>query len=219
PAPASQPRQEQPTEPAHDLASEDVGRHLLEDEHSPAPGTRGHILVVDDNQMNRELLARGLHRQEHYFALAVNGRQALDVLSSGAFDVVLLDIMMPELDGFQVLQHIKADPRVRHTPVIMISALDDMAAVVRCIEMGAEDYLPKPFDPVLLQARVGACLEKKRLRDQEVRHLTELAEWNRTLERRVQEQVAQVEQLGRLKRIVSPQLTELIAAGGSAGTL
>jgi adenylate cyclase len=97
----------------------------------------------------------------------------------------------------------------------MISALDELQSVVRCIELGAEDYLPKPFDPVLLQARIGACLEKRRLRDQEVRHLAELAEWNRTLERRVQEQVAQVEQLGRLKRFFSPQLAELIVAGGA----
>jgi DNA-binding response OmpR family regulator len=155
---------------ASPMPSAEAPDHLFEDE-SEAPGLRGHILVVDDNQLNRELLARGLHRQGHYFALAVNGKQALEVLSSGAFDVVLLDIMMPEMDGFQVLQHIKADPRLKHTPVIMISALDDMAAVVRCIEMGAEDYLPKPFDPVLLQARVGACLEKKRLRDQELDYL------------------------------------------------
>jgi len=114
-----------------------------------------------------------------------------------------------------VLQELKADERLHDIPVLMISALDELASVVRCIELGADDYLPKPFDPVLLQARIGACLEKKRLRDREVRHLAELAEWNRTLEERVREQVAQVERLGRLKRFFSPQLAELIVAGGA----
>jgi class 3 adenylate cyclase len=101
----------------------------------------------------------------------------------------------------------------------MISALDEMESVIRCIELGAEDYLPKPFDPVLLRARIGACLEKKRLHDQEVRHLAELAEWNRTLEQRVAEQVAQLERLGRLKRFFSPQLAEAIVAGGAEDPL
>ena len=97
----------------------------------------------------------------------------------------------------------------------MISAVDEIESVVRCIELGAEDYLPKPFDPILLRARIGACLEKKRLRDREALHLHELAEWNRTLEQRVAEQVALVERLGRLKRFFSPQLAELIVAGGT----
>ncbi len=145
-------------------------------EESYREGRHGHILVVDDNQFNREMLARGLHKQLHYFALAQNGRQALDMLQSGAFDLVLLDIMMPEMDGFEVLRRLKADARLRHVPVIMISALDQIDSVVRCIEMGAEDYLPKPFNPVLLKARVGACLEKKRLRDQELEYLRNVAE-------------------------------------------
>jgi class 3 adenylate cyclase len=123
--------------------------------------------------------------------------------------------MMPDLDGYAVLQRLKSDPARRDIPVLMISALDDMDSVVRCIQLGAEDYLSKPFDPVLLQARIGACLEKKRLHDQETRYRQELAEWNQTLERRVAEQVAQLEQLGRLKRFFSPQLAELIVAGGT----
>ena len=135
------------------------------------PEQRGHVLIVDDNQMNRDMLARGLLRQQLHFALAGNGKQALDMLSSKAFDVVLLDIMMPVMDGFETLKRIKADPDLKHVPVIMISALDQIDSVVRCIEMGAEDYLPKPFDPTLLRARVGACLEKKRLRDQELEYL------------------------------------------------
>jgi adenylate cyclase len=114
-----------------------------------------------------------------------------------------------------VLQRIKSDPTLRDIPVLMISALDEMDSVVRCIQLGADDYLGKPFDPVLLQARIGACLEKKRLHDQEARHRRELAELNRTLEQRVAEQVAQLARLGRLKRFFSPQLAELIVAGGA----
>jgi adenylate cyclase len=122
---------------------------------------------------------------------------------------------MPDLDGYAVLQRLKADPALRDIPVLMISALDELESVVRCIQLGAEDYLNKPFDPVLLQARIGACLEKKRLHDQERRHRRELAELNQTLERRVADQVAQLERLGRLKRFFSPQLAELIVAGGA----
>jgi adenylate cyclase len=136
-------------------------------------------------------------------------------MQSEPVDLVLLDVMMPDLDGPAVLERLKQDPERRHIPVLMISALDETASVVRSIELGAEDYLPKPCDAVLLRARIGACLEKKRLRDQEARHATELAEWNRTLEQRVAEQVAQVERLGRLKRFFSPQLAELIVAGGA----
>ncbi len=135
----------------------------------------GHVLVVDDNPFNRDLLARGLHRQGHFFALAQNGRQALEMLEAASFDLVLLDILMPEMDGFEVLRRLKADPKLRDVPVIMISALYQIDGVVRCIEMGAEDYLPKPFNAVLLRARVGACLEKKRLRDQELEYLRNVA--------------------------------------------
>ncbi len=178
-------------------------------------GGRGAILVVDDNEGNREMLARRLARQGYDVRTAPGGREALEALRRDLADLVLLDVLMPGMDGYETLTRLKADETLRDIPVLMISALDEMQSVVRCIELGAEDYLPKPFDPVLLQARIGACLEKKRLRDQEVRHLQELAEWNRTLERRVQEQVAQVEQLGRLKRFFSPQLAELIVAGGA----
>ena len=106
---------------------------------------------------------------------ATDGRQALQLLQERDIDLVLLDVMMPELNGYEVLERLKADDRLRHVPVIMISALDRVESVVRCIELGAEDYLPKPFDPVILRARIGACLEKKRLRDQEVRYLQDVA--------------------------------------------
>ena len=104
-------------------------------------------------------------------ALAENGQQALDMLRAESFDVVLLDIIMPELDGYQVLEQMKSDSELRDIPVIMISAVEEIESVVRCIEMGAEDYLPKSFDPVLLKARLGACLEKKKLRDLERAYL------------------------------------------------
>ncbi|MGQ0579714.1 MAG: response regulator [Betaproteobacteria bacterium] len=175
----------------------------------------GAILIVDDNLENREMLGRRLEREGHRAQLAAGGREALDLLRRQPFGLVLLDVMMPEVDGYEVLQQLKTDTVLREIPVLMISALDEMDSVVRCIELGAEDYLPKPFDPVLLRARIGACLEKKRLRDREAQHLQELAEWNRTLEQRVAEQVALVDRLGRLKRFFSPQLAELIVAGGA----
>ena len=126
------------------------------------------ILIVDDEPFNRDVLAQELELLDHEAVMAIHGRDALDRLGRETVDLILLDIMMPELDGFAVLQRLKADPRLRHIPVIMISALDDIDSVVRCVELGADDHLPKPFDPVLLKARIGACLEKKRWHDQEV---------------------------------------------------
>jgi len=125
--------------------------------------------------LNRMQLKRSLEQQGHAVSLAENGRQALEVLGAAGFDLVLLDILMPEMDGYEVLERLKSDPAHRDLPVIVISALDEMESVIRCIGMGAEDYLPKPFDPLLLRARIGACLEKKRLRDQEVEYLQQVA--------------------------------------------
>jgi two-component system response regulator len=127
----------------------------------------GRILVVDDNRMNRLKLSRGLENQGHRVGLAENGMQALELLKEQIFDLILLDILMPEMDGYQVLEELKIDPKLREIPVIVISAIDEMSSVIKCIEMGAEDYLPKPFDAVLLKARIGAVLEKKQLRDKE----------------------------------------------------
>ena len=131
----------------------------------------GRILVVDDNRMNRIKLSRSLEVEGYEVGLADSGQAALESLGNEAFDVVLLDIIMPGMDGYQVLEKIKSDPELRVLPVIVISALDEMDSVVRCIEMGAEDYLPKPFNPVLLQARLNASLQKKRLRDLEKAYL------------------------------------------------
>jgi diguanylate cyclase (GGDEF)-like protein len=130
------------------------------------------ILVVDDIASNRHILVTHLKKQGFsYITQAENGRKALDYLQNHPVDLVLLDIMMPEVDGFEVLEKMKADKDLRHTPVIMITALDDMTSAVKCIESGAEDYLLKPFNPVLLRARVSACLEKKHLRDIEREYL------------------------------------------------
>jgi adenylate cyclase len=125
------------------------------------------LLVVDDNKVNRLLLGRGLEQQGHRVAFAENGQQALDMLHESDFDLVLLDIQMPIMDGYQVLEKLKSDLNLRDLPVIVTSALEELDSVVRCIEMGAEDYLTKPVNPVLLRARIGASLEKKRLRDQQ----------------------------------------------------
>ncbi len=135
----------------------------------------GYLLVVDDNEVNRDILSRHLQRQGHNVAVAEDGRQALEMVKTHCFDLVLLDIMMPQMNGYQVLQQLKSDDSWRDIPVIMISALDEIESVVRCIEMGAEDYLAKPFDPVLLRARICACLEKKWLRDQEIAYLQDVA--------------------------------------------
>jgi class 3 adenylate cyclase len=134
----------------------------------------GNLLVVDDDAMNREMMARRLQRSGFNITTAENGRVALDHLNRQCFDLVLLDIIMPELDGFRTLEFIKADPKLRHLPVIMLTALDDVDSTVRCIEAGAEDYVPKPFNPVILHARINASLEKKRLRDKEQAYLAEL---------------------------------------------
>lgn len=132
------------------------------------------VLVVDDIEANRDLLARRLKRQGHTVEVSADGHQALEQMRAQPFDLVLLDIMMPKMNGYQLLEILKTDPALRHIPVIMISAVDDLDSVVKCIELGAEDYLTKPFNPVLLKARIGACLEKKRLRDQEVAYLKQL---------------------------------------------
>jgi adenylate cyclase len=121
------------------------------------------ILVVDDDSLNRKLLVRLVEQEGHGARTAENGREALELLRADPADVVLLDIVMPELDGISVLEQLKSDPGLTRIPVIMISAVDELESVMRCIEIGAEDYLPKPFDAVLLRARINAGLTKKRL--------------------------------------------------------
>jgi adenylate cyclase len=134
---------------------------------SPRSHQTGELLVVDDNRVNRLLLGRALEQLGHTVRFAENGREALETLRQRAVDLVLLDIEMPEMDGYQVLAALAADPRLREIPVVMTSSVEEVDSVARCIEMGAEDYLFKPLNPVLLKARIGASLEKKRLRDQQ----------------------------------------------------
>jgi adenylate cyclase len=127
----------------------------------------GSVLVVDDDRVNRMLLTRSLENDGHRVRCAQNGVEALRLLRDEPCDVVLLDIVMPELDGVSVLEQVKRDPALHDVPVIMISGVDDADSVIRCIEIGADDYLPKPFDPVLLRARINAGLTKKRLHELE----------------------------------------------------
>ena len=132
------------------------------------------ILIVDDNPINRDLLYRQVETQGYQAVTAANGRQAIEMIQTGNYDLILLDIIMPEINGYQVLKWIRSGSW-RHIPTIMISALDEIDSVVKCIELGAADYLAKPFNPTLLKARLGACLEQKRLRDQESSYLEQLA--------------------------------------------
>ncbi|BAQ66121.1 SpoIIE family protein phosphatase [Geminocystis sp. NIES-3709] len=134
----------------------------------------GHILVVDDNKNNRDLLFTQLTREGYTVSTSIDGREALEMIAQKNYDLILLDLLMPEIDGYQVLENIKQDEKKKHIPVIMISALDEMENVIRCIEIGAEDYLPKPFNKTLLKARIGASLEKKNLRDREVEYTKKL---------------------------------------------
>ena len=132
------------------------------------------ILVVDDDQINRMVLAHDLEQEGHRVTAVEDGGSALEALRDGRFDVVLLDVLMPELDGYETLAQIERNEKLRHVPVIMVSALEDIESVVRCIELGAADYLPKPFDPVLLRARINGCLTKKRLHDLELEYIEQV---------------------------------------------
>ena len=133
-------------------------------------------LIVDDNEENRDLLSRQLERLGHETALAGDGKSALSYLRQAPVDLVLLDVMMPGLNGLEVLAQLKADPSLQSIPVIMVSAVDDLEAVVRCLELGADDYIFKPFKIVLFKARVNASLDRKRLRDKEASYLREIQE-------------------------------------------
>src|SRR6266536_2141272 len=177
------------------------------------------ILVAEDDAVARATLTKGLEQQGHRVTATVDGRQALELLATDGFDAVLLDIVMPEVDGFEVLRRMKADPRLRHLPVIVITSIDDVASAVRCIELGADDYLTKPFDPILLRARLNAGLTKKRLHDLERSHLEEVTGLNHRLEGRIEEQMAELVRTGELRRFLPAQVAEGLLAGhlGSGG--
>ena len=168
-----------------------------------SPG-RAVALVVDDSSVNRKVLARHLATLDIEAREAANGREALDVLhgDGAGVGIVLLDIEMPELDGYATLAAIKGDEALRHIPVIMISAVEELDSVVRCIEMGATDYLPKPFNPAILEARVRSSLAGKRLHDLEVESAARQAELLRTIESQKEE----------LSRFLSPQVAALVSS-------
>ena len=139
--------------------------------------TGGRVLVVDDSAVNRMVLTKALTAEGHTTLTAEHGMQALELLRADdelPVDVVLLDLEMPELDGYETLRRIKADDALRHLPVIVISSVDELESVVRCIEIGATDYLPKPFEPALLKARLNASLAEKRLHDLQLEYLEQV---------------------------------------------
>jgi adenylate cyclase len=172
------------------------------------------ILVVDDDAVNRRMLIGLLEDDGHRVDTAADGRQALERLHADPFDLALVDVLMPELDGYEVLAHMREDDVLRHVPVLMITALDDIGSAVRCIELGADDYLVKPFDPVVLRARIKASLTKKRMHDLEAEHLAELGRLNRRLEARIEEQMAELVRTGELKRFLPQQVAEGLLGGG-----
>jgi class 3 adenylate cyclase len=174
---------------------------------------RASVLVVDDDPVNRSMLSRSLEADGHEVTTVQSGGQALALVGSQDFDVILLDVVMPEMDGYQVLERLKGDPGLRHVPVVMVTAVDDVASAVRCIELGADDYLSKPVDPVLLAARINAGLTKKRLHDLQQRHVEEVDRLNRRLKARVEEQMAELVRTGELKRFMSNQVAEGLLAG------
>jgi adenylate cyclase len=171
------------------------------------------VLVVDDDPVTRLMLTGSLERHGHHVRAAEDGSKALALMRTESFDVVLLDVLMPQMDGYGVLEQLKGDPDLRHIPVVMVTSVDDIESAVRCIELGADDYLSKPIDPVLLTARVNAGLTKKRLHDLEMEHLEEVAQLNRQLEARVEVQMAELVRTGELKRFLPHQIAEGLLAG------
>ena len=168
------------------------------------------IFIVDDNETNRCLLATRLGAEGYQTTEAENGERALAVVRDVAPDVVLLDVMMPKIDGFEVCRRLKGDFTLGFVPIIMVTARADSKDVLTGLNAGADEYLTKPIDHAALVARVRSMLRIKELHDRVEAQAAELASWNRTLEQRVVEQLAQIERVSRLKRFLSPQIAELI---------
>ena len=173
------------------------------------------ILIVDDTPANVHILEARLKANGYETDTAADGEQALVAVKEKEPDLILLDVMMPKLDGFEVCRRLRADTSVPFIPIILVTAKTDPKDVVEGLEAGGDEYLTKPVDQPALVARVKSMLRIKQLHDEVQALAEERAEWNQTLEKRVQEQVGQLEQLGRLKRFFSPQLAELIVAGGA----
>jgi len=158
----------------------------------PLPAGKHLIMVVDDLEPNRIILNDQIISLGHVPCQAVNGLDALEKIGQRAPDLILMDIVMPKMDGYELLEHLKADPRFKHIPVIMISALDELSSVVRCIKQGAIDYMVKPFNPVLLKARINAALASKRLHDEHEAHRKQIEQYNQKLESRVRERTREL---------------------------
>ncbi len=177
------------------------------------------ILIADDNPTNVRLLRTRLAAEGYEVATAADGEQALVAAHAQRPDLILLDVMMPKVDGLTVCRRLKADPTFPFTPIIIVTAMTDARDVVAGLEAGADEYLTKPVDQPALVARVRSMLRIKALHDTVHAQAEELARWNATLEQRVAEQVAELARVGRLKRFFSPQLAELIVAGGAEDPL
>ena len=177
--------------------------------------TPARILVVDDNPANVDILCARLTAHGYEMVTAADGEEALVAVRTQQPDLILLDVMMPKLDGFEVCRRLRADTSMPFIPIIMVTAKTDPKDIVAGLEAGGDEYLTKPVDQAALVARVKSMLRIKNLHDTVQGLAEERAEWNRTLEHRVKDQVGQLEQLGRLKRFFSPQLAELIVAGGA----
>ena len=176
------------------------------------------VLAVDDLPANVRLLDAVLSPRGYRVLGAGSGPEALALVAEHRPDLVLLDIVMPEMDGYEVCRRLRQDPATAFLPVVMITASGDQERLL-AIEAGADDFVAKPFDQAELLARVRSLLRIKRYHDTIEGQAAELAEWNRTLERRVQEQVEQLERMGRLRRFLSPQLADLVVSSGDESFL
>jgi adenylate cyclase len=175
--------------------------------------TPAKILVVDDTPKNVKLLADLLTVKGYTVATAASGREALAQIETDCPDLVLLDVVMPEMSGYEVCRKIRENPATQIMPIVMVTALDPGEERIKGIDAGADDFLTKPINQAELLARVRSLLRIKELHDKVQSQAAELSDWNKSLEHRVQEQVNQLERLGRLKRFFSPQLAELIVSG------
>ncbi|HZT51470.1 MAG TPA: response regulator [Stellaceae bacterium] len=171
------------------------------------------ILIVDDNEVNRDILATRLDAHGYRLLQAADGEEALAVAREHHPDLLLLDVMMPKLDGIEVCRRLKADAKMPFTPIILVTAKSETKDIVAGLDAGADEYLTKPIDQGALVARVRSVLRLKALHDQVAAQAAELAEWNRTLEQRVATQLAELERAARLKHFLAPQIAELIASG------
>jgi adenylate cyclase len=172
------------------------------------------ILIVDDNETNRDILATRLATQGYALAEAADGEQALAAAKALLPDLILLDVMMPKLNGFEVCRRLKSDASLPFMPIILVTSMADSRDIVVGLDAGADEYLTKPVDQAALMARVRSVLRVKALQDRVLAQAADLANWNRTLEQRVAEQVAEIERIGRLKRFLPPQIVQLVVSSG-----